>query len=139
MAKVYFIDVNIFMYAGGSDHPLKLPCTKIIKLIAAREISAVTSAEVAQEVLHRYTSIGKRDVGVNSVRRIITLLSPLLFINEEIILRASELLQKYSFLNARDALHAATMLENNLTNILTADTHFDKIDEVTRISPSDFK
>lgn len=66
------------------------------------------------------------------------LLSPLLAISEKIVLRASKFILEYSSLNARDALHVATMLENNLTHILSADTHFDLVKEVIRCNPADF-
>ncbi len=138
MSEVYFIDTNIFMYASGRGHPLKQPCMRIVRGIASRKISAVTSTEVVQEILHRYIALGKREIAVNSVKGIVALLSPLLAISEEIVLQASKLILEYPSLNARDALHIATMLENNLTHILSVDSHFDLVKEVTRCNPADF-
>lgn len=139
MEKVYFIDANIFMYSSGRDHLFKEPCAKIVKAISARKISAVTSTEVVQEILHRYLSLHKREIAVGSAKSIITLLSPLLPVTEDILVTSVKMIDKYPFLNARDALHLASMLEHNLTNILTTDTHFEEVEEINRYDPVTFK
>jgi hypothetical protein len=41
-------------------------------------------------------------------------------------------------LKARDLIHAAVMLENGLSRILSTDAHFDQVSEVERIDPCDF-
>ncbi|MBW2740443.1 MAG: type II toxin-antitoxin system VapC family toxin [Deltaproteobacteria bacterium] len=37
----------------------------------------------------------------------------------------------------RDIIHAATMVQNGLETIVSVDKHFDIIEEVQRIAPSD--
>ncbi len=37
----------------------------------------------------------------------------------------------------RDIIHAATMVQNGLETIISVDKHFDIIEEVQRIAPSD--
>ncbi len=37
----------------------------------------------------------------------------------------------------RDIIHAATMVQNGLETIVSVDKHFDIIEEVERIAPSD--
>ncbi len=41
-------------------------------------------------------------------------------------------------LHARDYIHIAVMLNNGLTRILSADVHFDLVDEIERIPPEQF-
>lgn len=50
--------------------------------------------------------------------------------------RAFELVERHGdAIAARDAVHAATMLNNGLTHLLSADTHFDAIAGITRVDP----
>ena len=57
--RVYFLDANVLMYAAGSDHPLQEPCRQALRKAVDEEVSLVTDAEVLQEILHRYFSIGR--------------------------------------------------------------------------------
>ncbi|MGH6636358.1 MAG: type II toxin-antitoxin system VapC family toxin [Gammaproteobacteria bacterium] len=56
-----FIDSNIPMYLIGASHPLKFEARRLIESCIADSQRLVTSAEVFQEILHRYTAIGRRD------------------------------------------------------------------------------
>jgi len=64
----YFIDANVPMYAVGAEHPLKAPCLRVLESIARGELRAVTDAEVLQELLHRYTALGRRREAVEVCR-----------------------------------------------------------------------
>ena len=61
----YFVDANIPMYAVGAEHPLKAPCVHLLEAVAKREMRAVIDVEVLQEILHRYTSLGRREEAVS--------------------------------------------------------------------------
>lgn len=62
MSRV-FIDVNVPMYAGGAPHVLREPSQRVIRAIAARQLDAVTDAEVFQEILYRYLHLNEREKG----------------------------------------------------------------------------
>ena len=53
------VDANVFMYAAGSDHPNKPRAIRFLESVAAGETDAAVDAEVLQEILHRYRSIGR--------------------------------------------------------------------------------
>ncbi|MEM2550356.1 MAG: type II toxin-antitoxin system VapC family toxin, partial [Nitrososphaerota archaeon] len=57
-----------------------------------------------------------------------------LAVKKSVILRAQELLEKYR-VKPRDAIHAATAIENKITNIASYDKDFDIIREIKRIEP----
>ena len=64
-----FIDSNVPMYLIGSDHPNKRRARELLEqLIDARELLA-TSAEVFQEILHRYVAIERREAIETDVQR----------------------------------------------------------------------
>jgi predicted nucleic acid-binding protein len=45
------------------------------------------------------------------------------------------LLKEFPSINSRDAIHAATMLNNGIEKILSTDPHFDLIKGIERIEP----
>jgi len=49
-----------------------------------------------------------------------------------------DLMVRYPELSPRDYIHVAVMLNNGLSRILSADAHFDLVDEIERIPPEDF-
>jgi predicted nucleic acid-binding protein len=56
-----FVDSNIPMYLIGVAHPLKLQARRLLEHCIAESERLVTSAEVFQEILHRYTAMGRRE------------------------------------------------------------------------------
>ena len=101
-----FIDTNIPMYAAGKDHSFKAPSISLLRAIADGELDAVADCEVFQEILHRYSALGRTEEG-------------------------SELF----LLFARDAIHAATMKANGLRVIYSYDRHFDDFSDIERLEP----
>ena len=53
-------------------------------------------------------------------------------------LKCSVLGEKYPQITPRDWLHLAVMLNNGITEIISADSHFDDIEGVTRLDPREF-
>jgi len=51
--------------------------------------------------------------------------------------RAFELFERYKAkgLPPRDLIHAAVMINNGLTQVISADKHFDAIKEIKRVRP----
>ena len=49
------------------------------------------------------------------------------------MLKACDLLERHPQLRPRDAVHAATMLNNGIESILTADSHFDNLAGITPV------
>ena len=49
------------------------------------------------------------------------------------MLGACELLQAFPSLPVRDSVHAATMRNNRIVRLVSADTHFDDVPHVTRV------
>ncbi|MEM2150255.1 MAG: type II toxin-antitoxin system VapC family toxin [Candidatus Bathyarchaeia archaeon] len=120
------------------------------------EVGAVEEAKRSKDLLLRiafgdveaYTSIITWDEVVWVVRKIFGLEPSIeqgklflsfpnlkfLAVKKSIILRAQEILEKYR-VKPRDAIHAATAIENKITNIASFDKDFDIIREIKRIEP----
>lgn len=134
----FFVDANIPMYAEGRQHPLKASCARALGRIAAGGLSAYTSAEVLQEILHRYLSIAQDQRGRQIVDDFATLVPDVLPLTKEDVLLAARLSSEYPRLPSRDLIHLAVMQNHGIEAILTADTHFDNVAQVRRIDPGSF-
>lgn len=134
--KVYFIDTNIPIYASGKKHKYKEPCQKIIFAIASNKFIAFANTEVFQEIIYRYFSIKELSLGHRIFENFYSLISPnILSVNPDDVLLAQTLSRKYNSIKPRDLLHAATMINNDIKDILSADKEFDKINEISRTDP----
>lgn len=136
---VYFIDANVPMYAAGGEHPLKAPCVAILEAVVRREMTAVTDAEVLQEMLHRYTALQQRARAVEVCRLFLKVVPDVLPVTREAIEQALDLHLRFPQLQARDSLHAAVMLRHGVTHIVSADQHFEGLPGLSRVDPADFR
>jgi hypothetical protein len=131
-----FLDSNVFLYAAGAGHPLRAPCQALLARIADGTVAATTSVLVVQEVMHVVARRGRRDQAAELAEAILALFPGLLSITPAIAARACDIFRRRPDLSVRDALHAATMIENEIDSIVTADRHLDAIDGIRRIDPS---
>ena len=142
MTESIFLDANIFMYAAGKPHAYKQPCKQILQAIEAKQLTAVTNVEVMQELLYRYYHhIQVLDKGIQLCRYILDYPLTILPVTPTDVSSALDLLSQNqdTGLQPRDAIHAATMHNNNIVQILSADKHFDHIKGVQRLFPLTFE
>jgi hypothetical protein len=137
MAERAFLDVNVIMYAAGASHPLKEPCSRVLSDVEMGALVALVNTEILQELLYRYSHIGLASKGIQLCRDILAYPLVVLPVAEADIRLAIELLDSNQQvgLKPRDAVHAATMRNNGITRIISADAHFDRLSFVTRIDP----
>jgi hypothetical protein len=131
---VIFLDTNVFLFAAGAEHPLREASQRILRRVAQEELAATTSSEVVQEILYVLYRRGLADSAQQLARNAILLFPDLLPVTRNDMEAACDLLERYPGIPTRDAVHAATMLNNGITTIITADGHFDGIREVHRLS-----
>ena len=128
-----FVDSNIPMYIVGAAHPNKAEAQLLVeRLIAARE-RLVTDAEVLQEILHRYTAIGRRDAISPALQVTLGVVDVVFAVEQADVMRASEILEGRAWISARDALHVAVMERHGVKSILSFDADFDRWPGLTRI------
>ncbi len=123
------------MYAGGADHPLRAPCLEILDLVAAGRLDAVTSAEVVQEIFHRFARSPRAAEGAELAQATLDLFSPVLPITHGVVARMPDLARRYPQHSARDLIHVATCLAQGIEWIVSPDADLDRIREVRRIPP----
>ena len=136
MTSPVFIDANIPIYVAGSDHPLREPSTRVMELVAERAHLFVTDAEVLQELLHRYVSIRRWDLGRIALDGFSTAMSgriEAMFSAD--VNAAARLAEDYPGLSARDLIHLAIMRRVGCERVVSTDSGFDLIDGIERLNP----
>lgn len=139
-----FIDTNIVMYAAGKKHIYKNPCATIISGIAdgsfRREIGApVTDTEVFKEILYRYALVGRWESGILICKRFLEVGLEILSVDSNEVEKMIALAEAYKGkgIPPRDWVHVSVMVNHGIKKIVSVDSHFDLINEVTRIAPED--
>jgi uncharacterized protein len=127
------------MYAVGAQHHLKAPCIAILELIAEGDIVAVTSVEIIQEIVHRYTALRERGRAVEIARLFMQVVPDILPVVADDLLLALDLHLRHISLPARDSLYLAVMRNHGIAHIISADQHFDGIDGITRLDPGQWQ
>jgi len=132
---VILVDANILMYAAGAEHPNKEPSRRYLEGVAENRIDGVLDAEVLQEVLHRYRSIGRWTDGrrvYDYARAIFPMVLP---VTVDVLDGARSLLDKTVEISARDALHAAVVDTYDLDGICSYDRGLDRVPGLRRTEP----
>ena len=127
------VDANVPQYLVGADHPLKIDAVRLLERLAVQRQRLVTDAEVFQEILHRYTAIGRRDAIQPAFDALRAIVDQVLAIEEVDVERAKDLLGTHRDLSARDALHVAVMRHHDVGRILSFDRGFDQVAGIERI------
>ena len=128
-----FVDSNIPMYLIGAAHPHKTEAQVILERLIAAGQRLVTDAEVLQEILHRYTSIEKREAIGPALQITLDIVDEVFPIEKAEVLRAAEIAQNRALLSARNAAHIAVMEHHGIRSILSFDADFDRWPGLQRI------
>lgn len=128
-----FVDSNVPMYVAGRDHPNREPARRFLERVRGGDVDACTSTEVLQEILYRYSGLRRLDLA----RQVYDLFVQVCPVVHAVTLadtdRAKQMLCEVEGIGARDAIHAALMLNNGVETIATFDRAFDRVPGVTRL------
>ena len=117
-----FVDSNVPMYLVGAPHANRDRIRAFLTSHAADDY--VTSAEVYQEIMHRYVAIGRRRAIGDAFRLLDDLVGSVLPITRDDVESARRISHEQQVLSARDCLHLAVMLRSGVRVILTCDSGF---------------
>ncbi|MBK6406472.1 MAG: type II toxin-antitoxin system VapC family toxin [Holophagales bacterium] len=129
-----FIDSNIPMYLVGAAHPLKAVARARLEEAISGGERLVTSAEVLQEILHRYVAIERREAIRPALDAILGVVDEVYPVERADVEKAAEVLAGRLRVSARDALHVAVMVRRRVKRILSFDGGFDGVPGIERIS-----
>jgi len=129
-----FIDSNIPMYVAGTEHPNREPARKFLDRVRKRDVDGCTSTEVLQEILYRYAALGRRDLAHQVYDLFVEICPVVLSVTLADTDVARDLLVTVDAVSARDAVHAAVMLNHQIEWIATYDAGFDRISGIRRMT-----
>jgi uncharacterized protein len=130
-----FIDSNIPMYVAGREHPLRDPSRRFLLAVRAGRVQACTSTEVLQEILYRYSALKRLDLAGSVYDLFVQICPAVLPVTLADTDRAKDLLVDHPDAGARDAIHAAVMLNNQIDRIASFDAGFDRLPGIHRVTP----
>jgi len=130
---VIFIDSNIPMYLVGAPHPNRESAIAALEQIIRRGERMVTSAEVLQEVLHRYARIQRPDAIQAALDALLGLADEVFPVEADDVHQAHAVLRSHPQLSARDALHVGVMQRREVSRILSFDRGFDAVGTIERV------
>jgi hypothetical protein len=131
-----FVDSNVPMYFIGGEHPHKHQTVALLQKLAGENARLVTSAEVFQEIIHRYAAIRKAEsiqICFDALKGLVEEIFPVTY--EDVVL-ARDVFLRYQKISARDALHAAQMKRFKIETIFSFDSGFDILPWVKRLPVS---
>lgn len=131
------IDANIFIYAAGGPHDYREPSKHVLSEAANGSLVTNTDIEVLQEILHYYRTRQNVPYGRQVMEATLLAFPDPLPITPAVMLTAGTIFEKHQSLQARDALHAAVVVQHGLDGIISADRGFDRIPGIRRFDPRD--
>jgi predicted nucleic acid-binding protein len=131
------LDTNVPMYAAGRTHPYRDACQWIMTEVAYTRLLVAIDVEIIQEILHRYGALGRHGDAVTMATNLFALVPIIYPVTSADVQTAVGLYQQHAphGVRSRDVIHAAVMLNNGLTEIISADGHFDLIAGLRRTDP----
>ena len=123
------------MYLIGNDPEQRARARSLLEQAIGNREKLVTSADVLQEILHRYVAVARRDAIQPTFDALLGLVDEVFPVEVDQVQRARVILLERHRLSARDALHLATMERFRVNRIMSFDSGFDHIPGVTRLPP----
>lgn len=121
------------MYVAGAEHPNREPARRFLESVRDGQVEGCTSTEVLQEILYRYSALNRLDLA----QRVYDLFVQMVPVIYDVTLAdtdlARDLLVGVGGVSARDAVHAAVMLNREVEYIATFDRDFDRLGRITRV------
>jgi predicted nucleic acid-binding protein len=128
-----FIDSNIPMYVAGREHPHRDPSRHFLAKVRQREVEGCTSVEVLQEILYRYSALRRLDLAREVYELFVEVCPVVLAVTLAETDRARDLLAQVDGISARDAIHAAVMLNHDIEWIASFDEGFSRVPRIRRM------
>lgn len=133
-----YIDSNIFAYPVIYNPEVISEAKKskeFLVKIALGKVEAYTATITWDEVAWIIRKVFGFEFSAEESKKFLSFPNlRFLGVKKTTVFKAQDLVEKYR-LTPRDAIHAATALENKITTIVSYDKDFDEINEITRIEP----
>lgn len=127
-----FVDSNVPMYLVGRPHGNKDSAEAFLR--SHVDETYVTSAEVFQEVIHRFVAIDRRAAIDDCFALLDDLVAHVYPVTRPDVEQARQIAHQQQRLSERDCLHIAVMARRDIERIWTYEEGFDSWASLTRLS-----
>lgn len=135
--KVY-LDANVFICAAVSSQELRAQAVAVIQAVQEEKVEALTSILTWDEVVYNIKKLSTSTAAMEAGFGFLNFSQlQLISATKNIALEAQEAMREHKLL-PRDAIHYATMKTENITEIVSEDSDFDKIKGIQRYSIKEF-
>jgi len=129
------VDTTVLAYAVGSDHPLRMPCRRLLEAHADAAIDIATTVEVLQEFTHVRARRRSRADAVALTRLYADALTVLETSSDDLD-RGLELFVKHEQVGAFDAVLAAVAMRHEVAALVSADRAFGEVAALRHVDPA---
>ena len=119
------------MYLVGKPHPNRDLLASFLR--ENPHETYVTSAEVYQEIIHRYVAIARTEVIADAFEMLDALVDAIYSVSEEDVREAHRICLARARLSGRDCLHVAVMRNHAVPRVLSCDQGFEFVSEIERL------
>jgi len=132
---VLYIDSNIFIFAAMDKDRLGKDCRKIIGLINNGKLSCAASFLVIDEVLWVLKKNVGKDDAIKIAKAMLSMPIRWIDVDRSVMLKMMDIYQRTT-LDPRDTIHVSSMKEMGLSEIISEDDDFDKVEGIIRSNAS---
>lgn len=129
------LDTTVFVYAVGTEHPLREPCRALVEAVADGRMEAMTTAEVIAEFVHVRARRRNRQDAAARGRELARLMRPLIAPGDAELALGLQLFEQHEELGAFDAILAATAMLSGADALVSADQAFAVVPALSHIDP----
>jgi predicted nucleic acid-binding protein len=133
---VIVLDTTVLVYAVGELHEFREPCQSLVVAIERGDIAATTTVEVIQEFAHVRARRRSREDAARTAEAYISLLSPLLVVEESDLRNGLALFQRHPEMGAFDAVLAAAALSIEASALVSVDPGFADVKNLRHVIPN---
>jgi len=136
----YFLDSTTLIHAIDKESEYQKECLNIIDKAARGSINAATSLETLEETLFILSKLTSPQIAIRVTRDYLKLRKIKKYeMRQTTFEHAIEIMDITPLKRPKDAINIATMLEHNITKIVSEDEDYDKIDLVERVHPKNIE
>lgn len=129
-----FLDANVPMYVVGTDPVAAARASALIARLSTAGEAIVTSAEVLQEILHRYRAIDRTGAVQQAFDLVGVIADEVYPVDRADVERARDIMLARAGTSARDCVHVATMERRGIARIASFDRDFDAFPDIERLA-----
>ncbi|HEY5788016.1 MAG TPA: type II toxin-antitoxin system VapC family toxin [Microlunatus sp.] len=130
------VDTTVLVYAVGDRHDLRQPCQQLFAAIERGDIAATTTAEVIQEFAHVRAKRRSRSDAVHLAKAYATVFAPLMVVEAVDLEIGLGIFERHTEFGSFDAVLAATAESIGATALVSADSGFSRLSNVTHVIPN---